>query len=133
VISPRFPSLLKLNLDNRNFLLTNFGLIFIKQYNLKKEVLLFFPLLKFLYFIIFKPTISFIVLNLLSINELQTNWFSSVFIKLNLYNLCKIYFFLFLNIYRSISPKTMSIVPINVDRSANKWPLINFGKNCKLW
>lgn len=34
--------------------------------------------------------------------------------------------------YLSISPKTMSIVPIIVAKSASRCPFTNFGKNCKL-
>jgi len=35
--------------------------------------------------------------------------------------------------YLSISPKTISIVPIKVTKSAKKWPFAIFGKTCKWW
>ena len=34
--------------------------------------------------------------------------------------------------YLSISPKTISIVPIKADKSAKKWPFVNIGSACKL-
>jgi len=36
-------------------------------------------------------------------------------------------------IYLSISPKTISIVPIKVTKSAKKCPFDIFGKTCKWW
>ena len=44
-----------------------------------------------------------------------------------------IFFLLYVNIYLSISPNTISTVPIIATKSAKKCPLASAGATCKWW